>query len=290
MLRLSLRRRRQLLPWLFLGPGLLWLLVFFAIPLLNQANVSLQSGDAETGYAFDWAFSTYSDAVSDYSTQFGRSIGYSAAATILCLVIGFPLAYFTAFKSGRFKNLILLLIILPFFTSYVLRTVAWQLILSDSGWVVERFRDLGLLSEDGRLLATRTAVIAGITYNFLPFMVLPLYVSLEKIDRRLIEAATDLYASRTTAFRRVTLPLALPGIFAGSLLTFIPACGDFINAALLGTPRQFMVGNVIQSKFITILDYPTAAALSFILMTFILVGVFLYARLLGTQNLTEAAF
>jgi len=290
MLRLSLRRRRQLLPWLFLGPGLLWLLVFFAIPLLNQANVSLQSGDPETGYAFDWAFSTYSDAVSDYSTQFGRSIGYSAVATILCLVIGFPLAYFTAFKAGRFKNLILLLIILPFFTSYVLRTVAWQLILSDSGWVVERFRDVGLLSEDGRLLASRTAVIAGITYNFLPFMVLPLYVSLEKIDRRLIEAATDLYASRTTAFRRITLPLALPGIFAGSLLTFIPACGDFINAALLGTPRQFMIGNVIQSKFITILDYPTAAALSFILMTFILVGVVLYARLLGTQNLTEAAF
>jgi spermidine/putrescine transport system permease protein len=290
MLRLSLRRRRQLLPWLFLGPGLLWLIVFFAIPLVNQANVSLESGDAETGYAFNWAFSTYTKAISDYSTQFGRSIGYSAVATILCLVIGFPLAYFTAFKAGRYKNLILLLIILPFFTSYVLRTVAWQLILSDSGWVAERFRDVGLLSENGRLLASRTAVIAGITYNFLPFMVLPLYVSLEKIDRRLIEAATDLYASRTTAFRRVTLPLALPGIFAGSLLTFIPACGDFINAALLGTPRQFMIGNVIQSKFITILDYPTAAALSFILMTFILVGIFIYARLLGAQNLTEAAF
>jgi spermidine/putrescine transport system permease protein len=290
MLRLSLRRRRQLLPWLFLGPGLLWLIVFFAIPLVNQLNVSLQSGDAETGYAFTWEFSVYTDAISDYSTQFLRSIGYSATATILCLIIGFPLAYFTAFKAGRFKNLILLLIILPFFVSYVLRTVAWQLILSDSGWVVERLRDVGLVSENGRLLASRTAVIAGITYNFLPFMILPLYVSLEKIDRRLIEAATDLYASRVTAFRRVTLPLALPGIFAGSLLTFIPACGDFINAALLGTPRQFMIGNVIQSKFITILDYPTAAALSFILMTFILIGVFLYARVLGTQNLTEAAF
>ena len=290
MLRLSLRRRRQLLPWLFLGPGLLWLIVFFAIPLLNQANVSLQSGDPETGYAFDWAFNTYTDAIRDYDTQFIRSVGYSATATVLCLIIGFPLAYFTAFKAGRYKNLILLLIILPFFTSYVLRTVAWQLILSDSGWVVERLRDVGLVGADGRLLASRTAVIAGITYNFLPFMILPLYVSLEKIDRRLIEAATDLYASRTTAFRRITLPLALPGIFAGSLLTFIPATGDFINAALLGTPRQFMVGNVIQSKFITILDYPTAAALSFILMTFILVGVFLYARLLGTQNLTEAAF
>jgi spermidine/putrescine transport system permease protein len=290
MLRLSLRRRRQLLPWLFLGPGLLWLIVFFAIPLVNQANVSLQSGDAETGYAFDWAFSTYSNAISDYHTQFLRSIGYAATATVLCLIIGFPLAYFTAFKAGRFKNLILLLIILPFFTSYVLRTVAWQLILSDSGWVVERLRDVGLLGADGRLLASRTAVIAGITYNFLPFMILPLYVSLEKIDRRLIEAATDLYASRVTAFRRITLPLALPGIFAGSLLTFIPATGDFINAALLGTSRQFMIGNVIQSKFITILDYPTAAALSFILMTFILIGIFLYARLLGTRNLTEAAF
>jgi spermidine/putrescine transport system permease protein len=290
MLRLSLRRRRQLLPWLFLGPGLLWLIVFFAIPLINQLNVSLQSGDAETGYTFTWNFSVYTDAISDYSTQFLRSIGYSASATVLCLIIGFPLAYFTAFKAGRFKNLILLLIILPFFVSYVLRTVAWQLILSDNGWVAERMRDVGLLSEDGRLLASRTAVIAGITYNFLPFMILPLYVSLEKIDRRLIEAATDLYASRTTAFRKVTLPLALPGIFAGSLLTFIPACGDFINAALLGTPRQYMIGNVIQSKFITILDYPTAAALSFILMSFILVGVFLYARILGTQNLTEAAF
>jgi spermidine/putrescine transport system permease protein len=290
MLRLSLRRRRQLLPWLFIGPGLLWLIVFFAIPLINQLNVSLQSGDPETGYAFTWEFSVYTDAVSDYSTQFLRSIGYSATATILCLIIGFPLAYFTAFKAGRYKNLVLLLIILPFFVSYVLRTVAWQLILSDSGWVAERMRDVGLLSDDGRLLASRTAVIAGITYNFLPFMILPLYVSLEKIDRRLIEAATDLYASRTTAFRKITLPLALPGIFAGSLLTFIPACGDFINAALLGTPRQFMIGNVIQSKFITILDYPTAAALSFILMSFILVGVFIYARLLGTQNLTEAAF
>ena len=290
MSRLSLRRRRQLLPWLFLGPGLLWLIIFFAIPLINQLNVSLQSGDADTGYTFTWEFSVYTDAISDYSTHFLRSIGYSAAATILCLIIGFPLAYFTAFKAGRYKNLILLLIILPFFVSFVLRTVAWQLILSDSGWVAERLRDVGLLSEDGRLLASRKAVIAGITYNFLPFMILPLYVSLEKIDRRLIEAATDLYASRTTAFRKITLPLALPGIFAGSLLTFIPACGDFINAALLGTPRQFMIGNVIQSKFITILDYPTAAALSFILMSFILVGVFLYARILGTQNLTEAAF
>jgi spermidine/putrescine transport system permease protein len=286
---MSLNTRRRLLPWLFLGPGLLWLLIFFLYPLLNQAAVSLMTGDPEHGYDFTWAFHNYWDAISTYKTQFGRSIVYAGVATVACLVISFPLAYFIAFKAGRWKGLMLLLIILPFFMSYVLRTVAWQLILSDDGWVVSHLRDIGLLSEDGRLLATSFAVIAGITYNFLPFMALPLYVSLEKIDRRLIEAATDLYASRATAFRRITLPLALPGIFAGSLLTFIPACGDFINAALLGTPRQYMIGNVIQSKFLNILDYPTAAALSFTLMLFILVGIFLYARALGTRNLTEAA-
>jgi spermidine/putrescine transport system permease protein len=286
---LSLNTRRKLLPWLFLGPGLLWLLIFFLYPLLNQASVSLMTGDPEHGYTMTWAFHNYWDAISDYKAQFGRSILYAGIATILCLVISFPLAYFTAYKAGRFKGLILLLIILPFFMSYVLRTVSWQLILADDGWVVGVFRSLGLISENGRLLATSTAVIAGITYNFLPFMALPLYVSLEKIDRRYIEAATDLYASRATAFRKVTVPLALPGVFAGSLLTFIPACGDFINAALLGTPRQFMIGNVIQSKFLNILDYPTAAALSFTLMLFILIGIFLYARALGARNLTEAA-
>jgi spermidine/putrescine transport system permease protein len=286
---LSLQRRRKLLPWLFLAPGLAWLLIFFGIPVVNQLFVSLQTGDPETGYAFDWNFQVYADAISDYHEQFLRSIGYAATATVLCFAIAFPLAYFIAFKGGRFKGVMLLLIILPFFVSYVLRTVSWQLILADNGWVVSRLKDVGLIGDDGRVLASRTAVIAGITYNFLPFMALPLYVSLEKIDRRLIEAATDLYASRATAFRKVTLPLALPGIFAGSLLTFIPATGDFINALLLGTPRQFMIGNVIQSKFLVILDYPTAAALSFILMAFILVGIFIYARALGTRNLTEAA-
>ena len=289
MLHLSLRRRRQLLPYLFLVPGLLWLIIFFLIPLLNQSYVSLQSGDSELGYTFTWNFSTYSDAISNYHEQFLRSLKFAGIATIIDLIIAFPLAYFIAFKAGRWRNFMLLLIVLPFFTSYLVRTVSWQLILSDNGWVVSRFRDVGLLSSNGRLLATDTAVIAGIAYNFLPFMALPLYVSLEKIDRRLIEAATDLYASRATAFRKVTLPLALPGIFAGSLLTFIPAVGDFINAALLGTPNQFMIGNVIQSKFLNILDYPAAAALSFMLMGVILIGIAIYARLLGTRSLTEAA-
>jgi spermidine/putrescine transport system permease protein len=289
MLRLSLKRRRSLLPYLFLGPGMLWLIVFYAIPLVNQGSVSLMTGNPEQGYTLQWHFQTYVDAVGDYGTQFGRSVLFAGAATILDLIIAFPLAYFIAYKAGRWKNLMLLLVVLPFFTSYVLRTVSWQLILNDNGWVVSRFQDVGLLGDDGRLLASTKAVIAGITYNFLPFMALPLYVSLEKIDRRLIEAATDLYASRATAFRKVTLPLALPGIFAGSLLTFIPACGDFINAALLGTPKQYMIGNVIQSKFLNILDYPTAAALSFVLMTAILLGILIYARLLGTKSLTEAA-
>jgi spermidine/putrescine transport system permease protein len=288
MLRLSLRRRRSLLPYLFLGPGLLWLIVFYAIPLVNQGGVSLMTGNPEDGYTLQWHFATYTNAISDYATQFGRSILFAGIATLLCLIIAFPLAYFIAYKAGRWKNFMLLLVVLPFFVSYVLRTVSWQLILNDNGWVVSRFQDVGLISEDGRLLASTKAVIAGITYNFLPFMALPLYVSLEKIDRRLIEAATDLYASRTTAFRKVTLPLALPGIFAGSLLTFIPASGDFINAALLGTPKQYMIGNVIQSKFLNILDYPTAAALSFILMTGILIGILIYARLLGTKSLREA--
>ena len=285
MLRLSLQRRRSLLPWLFLGPGLLWLLIFFALPLYQQLVVSLMSGNPEQGFQFDWAFSNFTTVISDYHEQFLRSIGYAAAATILCFVIAFPLAYFIAFKAGRWKNFMLLLIILPFFVSYVLRTVSWQLILSDDGWIVSALRDGGVLGDDGRLLASRTAVIAGITYNFLPFMALPLYVSLEKIDRRLIEAATDLYASRATAFRKVTLPLALPGIFAGSLLTFIPAMGDFINAALLGTPRQFMIGNVIQSKFLELIDYPAAAALSFVLMAAIVALVAIYARSLGTEKL-----
>jgi spermidine/putrescine transport system permease protein len=288
MLRLSLRRRRSLLPYLFLGPGLLWLIVFYAIPLVNQGGVSLMTGNPEDGYTLQWHFATYTNAISDYATQFGRSILFAGIATLLCLIIAFPLAYFIAYKAGRWKNFMLLLVVLPFFVSYVLRTVSWQLILNDNGWVVNRFQDVGLISEDGRLLASTKAVIAGITYNFLPFMALPLYVSLEKIDRRLIEAATDLYASRTTAFRKVTLPLALPGIFAGSLLTFIPASGDFINAALLGTPKQYMIGNVIQSKFLNILDYPTAAALSFILMSGILIGILIYARLLGTKSLREA--
>jgi spermidine/putrescine transport system permease protein len=288
-MRLRLAQRRALLPYLLLAPGLAWLLAFYLVPALNQSYVSLQSGNFEVGYQFDWNWQTYADAFSDYREQFLRSLRYAAMATAAAFVISFPLAYFIAFKAGRWRNLMLLAIILPFFTSYLVRTGAWQIILSDNGFVAERFRDVGLLSDDGRLLATTFAVVAGITYNFLPFMALPLYVSLEKIDRRLIEAATDLYASRWQAFARVTLPLALPGIFAGSLLTFIPAVGDFVNAQLLGTSRQYMIGNVIQSKFLVVTDYPEAAALSFVLMLVLVACVAIYSRALGSRTLQEAA-
>lgn len=284
-----LRDRRKLIPWYFAAPGLLWLVIFFLIPLLNQVSVSLMTGDPEAGYKVTWAFSNYTDAIQQYWPQIERSLLYALAATVIDLIIAFPLAYFIAYKAGRWKGFLLLMVVLPFFMSQVLRTVSWQLILTDNGWVVKQLRGVGVLGDNGRVLATSWAVIGGIAYNYLPFMVLPLYASLDKLDRRLIEAATDLYASRATAFRKVTLPLATPGIFAGSLLCFIPATGDFINAALLGSSKQYMIGNVIQTNFLTVLDYPTAAALSFFLIGLILVGIAIYSALLGSKNLTEVA-
>src|ERR671926_663685 len=225
-------------------------------------------------------------AISLYHTQFVRSFEYAGLATAIALVGSYPLAYWIAFRGGRWKNLFLLLVIAPFFVTYLIRTLAWETILSDGGLVASFLRSVGVLGADGRLLATSVAVIAGITYNFLPFMVLPLYVSLEQMDVRLLDAAHDLYASRVRSFLRVTLPLSLPGVFAGTLLTFIPAAGDFINAQLLGTPKQYMIGNVIQSKFLQLTDYPQAAALSFVLMAAIMIAVAVYARLLGTERLT----
>jgi spermidine/putrescine transport system permease protein len=281
-----LHRHRWATPYLLLAPGLAWLALFFLVPLYYLANTSLQTGSIDIGYAFTWAWGNYSSAFSTYRPQFVRSLEYAGLATVIALLISYPLAYWIAFRGGRWKNLLLLLIIAPFFVTYLIRTLAWETILADEGTVANVLRHLGVLSESGRLLATSTAVVAGITYNFLPFMALPLYVSLEQIDARLIEAAQDLYASRWKAFLRVTLPLSLPGVFAGTLLTFIPAAGDFVNAQLLGTPHQSMIGNVIQSKFLVITDYPQAAALSFVLMAAILFAVLVYARALGSERLT----
>jgi spermidine/putrescine transport system permease protein len=282
-----LRRRKGVAPYLLLAPGLAWLAFFFVVPLGFLGHQSLEKQNPiDFTYTFRWAWHNYSDAITTYHTQLLRSLEYAGMATVIALLISYPLAYWIAFRGGRWKNVLLLFIIGPFFVTYLIRTLAWETILADQGPVVSVLKHLGVLGADGRLLATSTAVVTGITYNFLPFMALPLYVSLEQIDGRLIEAAQDLYASRAKAFLRVTLPLSLPGLFAGTLLTFIPAAGDFINAQLLGTPRQFMIGNVIQSKFLELTDYPSAAALSFILMAAILSLVLLYARVLGTEKLT----
>jgi spermidine/putrescine transport system permease protein len=284
-----LHRHRRLIPYLLLLPGLAWLAVFFLVPMYYLGQTSLQSGDLFSGYLFTWAWENYRDAFTLYRDHFVRSLQYAGVATLIAFVISYPLAYWIAFRGGRWKNVLLLLIIAPFFVTYLIRTIAWKSILADQGFVLDVLRSLHLVGEDGRLLATTTAVVAGITYNFLPFMALPLYVSLEQIDHRLIEAAQDLYASRIKAFLRVTLPLSLPGVFAGTLLTFIPAAGDFINAELLGTPKQQMIGNVIQSRFKEVADYPQAAALSFVLMAGILVIILLYARLVGSERVTAGA-
>jgi spermidine/putrescine transport system permease protein len=285
---LSFERRRKLIAYGLLAPGLAWLLVFFVVPMYFLGQTSLESGSYPT-FTFTWAWHNYSDAITTFHTQFLRSIEYAGIATLIALAISYPLAYWIAFRGGRWKNLYLLLVIAPFFVTYLIRTLAWETILADGGWVVSVLHTLHILGPNGRLLATSGAVIAGITYNFMPFMVLPLYVSLEQVDPRLIEAAKDLYASSRLTFLRVTLPLSLPGVFAGTLLTFIPACGDFINAQLLGTPQQYMIGNVIQSQFLVLNNYPEAAALSFVLMAAIMLAVLAYAKLLGTERLAGAA-
>ncbi len=281
-----LHRHRGLVPYLLLAPAGAFLALFFVVPTYYLAHTSLQTGSVDVGYAFTWAWSNYSDAISAYHEQFVRSLVYAGIATVAAFAISYPLVYWIAFRGGRWKSLLLLLVIAPFFVTYLIRTLAWQSILADDGAVVSFLQTVGVLGGGDRLLATSTAVVAGITYNFLPFMALPLYASLEQIDGRLIEAAEDLYASRFQAFLRVTLPLSLPGVFAGTMLTFIPAAGDFVNAQLLGTPREAMIGNVIQSKFLVITDYGQAAALSFVLMAAILVAVAAYTRALGTERLT----
>lgn len=278
--------RRKGTGYLLLFPGIAWLAVFFAIPFITLFTTSLQAPDpgAVGQYQPALEFSNYVTALSTYWPQFLRSFVYAGIATGLALVIGYPLAYFIAFRSGKWRSLMLVLVIAPSFASFLLRTYAWKTILADDGFITSTLNALHLLP-DGRVLNTGLAVIAGLTYNFLPFMILPLYAALEKIDYRLIEAASDLYASPTTTFRKVTWPLSMPGVVAGTLLTFIPAAGDYINAQLLGSAKEKMIGNVIETNFIEFRDYPTASALSFMLMAIILVLVFTYIRRAGTEDL-----
>jgi spermidine/putrescine transport system permease protein len=331
-----LRRYSFVIPYLLLAPGIIWLAIFYVYPGFQMFLTSLWTGTLESGFELTWNWDTYGKALGQFAPQFLRSIVFAGAATILTFLISYPLAYTIAFKGGRAKNLLLFLVVAPFFTSFLLRTLSWELILGDDGVFLGPLKTLGLVPDDFRVLATPLAVVSGITYNFLAFMTLPIYVSLEKIDRRLVEAAEDLYAGPwrpggtiwgaviggglgaflglafgigpvalsaigavvggligtfliSQAFMRIVLPLSLPGVFAGTLLTFIPAAGDFVNAELLGNPSTRMIGNVIQSRFLTLNDYPVASALSFMLMAGILLAVAVYARLLGTEQLAASA-
>ena len=275
-------------PYLLLLPGFAFLFTFFILPIINLAQTSTQTPVAggDTGeYEQTLAFGNYIQAFIENKEQFGRSFLYASLATIFALAIAYPLAYAIAFKSGKYKNILLVLVVAPFFTSFLLRTIAWKQILGEEGFLVPTLRNLHLMSQSTTITSTSVAVVAGMTYNFLPFMTLPLYASLERIDPRTIEASGDLYANGLTTFRRVTVPLSMPGVVAGTLLTFIPAAGDYVNAAILGSPNTKMIGNVIESRYFKIVDYPTAAALSFTLMAAILILVTLYIRKAGTEEL-----
>jgi spermidine/putrescine transport system permease protein len=283
------RLRGALTPYFLILPGGLWLIAFFAIPVIVLISISTQQGDIVNGFSQTFHFANYATAWDNYHDQFIRSILYGGVATIACIALAYPMAYWIAFKGGARKSTYLFLILLPFFVSFVLRTVSWQYFLADNGIILGPLKSAGLLPQNFRILATGTAVIGGLTYNYLPFMVLPIYVALERIDFRLVEAAQDLYASRVLAFRKVVFPLSLPGMFAGVLLTFVPVVADYVNAAILGGTQNTMIGNIIQDQFLTTQDYPTGAALSFMLMAMLLIGMFIYARALGTEDVLEVA-
>ena len=271
----DVRPARWWIPWLLLLPGFAWLTFFFAIPMISMGRLSLQHG----------GFSNYAHAFSDYRTLIPRTFFYALLATVICIVLGYPLAYVIAMRGGKRKNLLLAMVVLPFFTTYLIRAISWVVLLGDNGPVVKVLRNLHILGVNTSIIGTAPAVVGALSYNFLPFMVLPIYVSLEKVDKKLLEAGPDLYASAWRTFRKVTLPLSLPGLFAGSLLTFIPASGDFINVEFVGSDAQRMIGNVVATNFPKTEFRPGLSALSFVLMAVILIGVLIYARLLGTEEL-----
>jgi spermidine/putrescine transport system permease protein len=281
--------RRRLAPYLLILPGALWLLVFFAVPMATMLSLSLQQGDVVSGYVFTGHWQTYVEAIVGYREQLVRSLWYGAIATIVLIVISFPVAYWIAFYGGARKAAYLFLLLLPFFVSFVLRTISWRQIVTDDGFVLGALKHAGVLPATFHILGTPFAVVAGLVYNFLPFMVLPVYVALERIDPRVVEAARDLYADPATAFRKVIFPLALPGVFAGVLMTFVPASSDYVNSAVLGSSDTTMIGQVIQAQYLVNSDYPTASALSFALMAVLLIGVFAYARALGTEDVMKVA-
>jgi spermidine/putrescine transport system permease protein len=276
-------------PYLSVLPGGLWLAIFFVLPLFVMVSLSLQTGNLITGFQQTFHFANYSNMISQYHQQLLRSLWYGVIATTLCVILAYPMAYWIAFFGGRSKSTYLFLVLLPFFVTFVLRTVAWQFLLGDQGLVLGWLKSAGIVSQDFHVLATGTAVIAGLVYNYLPFMLLPIYVALERIDPSLLEAAGDLYATRRQTFLRIVFPLTIPGIFAGVLLTFVPVVSDYVNASILGGTGQTMIGNIIQTLYLTNSDYPDASALSILLMAILMVGIFIYARALGTRDLLDAA-
>lgn len=279
-------RKRRRVPYLLLAPGIIYLILLYLVPLISLTRMALQEGNLQSGYEFTWAWENFTQVFTTYRAQLFRSLLYSVGATLITLLLGYPLAYAIALRTGRWKNLFLVLLLVPFLIPFLLRTLAWRTILADNGIVVQALINIGILPEQGgRLLATGWAVLAGLVYSFLPFMVLPIYVALEKIDRSMLEAAGDLYSSPFTAFWKVTWPLSLPGVIAGTLLTVIPAAGDYVNVQLLGNPQQTMMGNVIENKFLSVVDYPAAAAISITLMVAIVIAVVFYVRSVGTEDL-----
>jgi spermidine/putrescine transport system permease protein len=280
------RAETQRVAYGLLAPGGLWTLLLFIVPMLAMGSLALQEGSAIEGFQMTWRFANFTEALTENSAILIRSLRNGAIVTAAALLLAYPIAYWIAFYGGRVKNVFLLLILLPFFVSFVIRTVSWSFILSDDGIIFGTLKNAGLLPDTFHVVGTTFAVLAGITYNLLPFTILPLYVSLERIDKRLVEASKDLYATRFQAFRKVVFPLSLPGVFAAVLLTSIPAIGDYVNASVLGGPGTSMIGNVIQAEFLQNREYPEAAALGFVLMAVLLVGAVIYARLLGTEEIT----
>jgi spermidine/putrescine transport system permease protein len=279
--------RKRLSPYLLVLPGGLWLAVFFLIPMLAMVSVSLQTGSLETGFRQTLDWHNYTNMISSYHSQLLRSLRYGLITTVLTIILAFPMAYWIAFKGGRHKSTYLFLILLPFFVSFVIRTVAWQQLLADNGLILGHLKDWNLLPENYHVLATPYAVIGGLVYNYLPFMVLPIYVALERIDKSLLEAAADLFANKRETFTHVVLPLALPGVFAGVILTFVPVAADYVNATILGGTGQVMIGNIIETLYLTNSDYPQASALSSILLAALLLGIFAYAKVLGTRDVMD---
>jgi spermidine/putrescine transport system permease protein len=275
-------------PYGLASPAALYLAIFFLIPIIYMFYTSLQSG-LIGDFHFNWHFKNYSEALQQYGNIYVRSIWYAGLATFSCLLFAYPVAYWIAFYGGKRKSVFLFLLLLPFFVSFLIRTIQWEFLLKDDGLILGPLKAIGLLPQNYHVLATGTAVVAGITYNFIPFTALPLYVALERIDKRLVEAGKDLYAGKFTTFRKVVWPLSLPGVFAAFLLTFIPAVGDYVNVTYLGGPQNTMIGNVIQTQFLTNLNYPMAAAMSFILMAALLIGASIYAKVLGTEDVTRGA-